>query len=659
MLWLLCAACGKVPVVDVAAGFSLADAAWFEEEETLFVFFRVDAEQGLGPASLIEVTYRTDDEEVPWTPVSNLAQVHTHVEVDCGPKSLCGSSSVRVRKPPRAVAVRLRYHRDGAMTLVARPLTFNVVGRGAAHLARSLLVYGVFDEENTHVQWRARHQFPTLRNEQVQALGLRRRFLISEARHGALGPSNPSNPYGYAFAGACPSTLPTLDWPTLETDERARFEARGLPLSAATSSGVCATSTVFDAVHAFAAPAVGLKNPEVRPAFPSLRSPISENQQLAFLLRPCDRTISEPHLQMQRQRLLLTGAEEVCTESWRDDDFIPGLATRFRRRIDEARQAGQDMVLTLAIHHDETTGAFADSLEQALELVLPFERDKSSPRVSGAFVFDSLARTTKRPALRRLVLWCPALLNIGRLEDIPDEAERSCPLLPDFPDLKLGPFKFSTLPILPTREQYLNFIEKYSDAQSGRMRELKFLAPKRTPVSENVPIGDFGLATFFNNEWIAAAASDSFSYCSAEDSRGSAVVFRVPAAPDPFPLAVLPQVHEMFPQSSYALGLLWDSPFLLRLKYETSIAGAATAFSLTVPFGVSAVTNTTYGSAQWEASEVDLRQALLQCTRFCDHPTFDSSGVYNVGAPFRTSYGAVCYRPKFPVVGEGGFPIDP
>ena len=64
LLGLLGASCSKVPIYDVQASFALADAAWFEEEETLFVFYEVTAEQGLSDRSLIEITYVTDDERV-------------------------------------------------------------------------------------------------------------------------------------------------------------------------------------------------------------------------------------------------------------------------------------------------------------------------------------------------------------------------------------------------------------------------------------------------------------------------------------------------------------------------------------------------------------------------------------------------------------------
>ena len=40
--------CRKVPLFDVNAGFTVADVSWFAEEDTMFVFYNVTAEQGIG-----------------------------------------------------------------------------------------------------------------------------------------------------------------------------------------------------------------------------------------------------------------------------------------------------------------------------------------------------------------------------------------------------------------------------------------------------------------------------------------------------------------------------------------------------------------------------------------------------------------------------------
>ena len=115
----------------------------------------------------------------------------------------------------------------------------------------------------------------------------------------------------------------------------------------------------------------------------------------------------------------------------------------------------------------------------------------------------------------------------------------------------------------------------------------------------------------------------------------------------------------MSPAPQYQLGLFWDFPFLLRLQYEVVIAGAASAYSLTVPFGLSLSSQAYYGANLWQAQSFDLSTVLLQCTRFCNDPTFDSAGVYQVLAPFDRIYQNQCYRPLYPAPGDGGFPLDP
>lgn len=695
--------CQKVPIVDINAFFTLADATWFEEEQTLFVFYRVVAEQGIGPESQIEVSFRTDELEQPFVALKDLPWVHESVPVECGARALCGSASFAVRQVPRDVKLQLRYHRDGALVLdssavpkgpdpepnlfaafgggtevppsqappafsdagepVPRGVNFHVVGQGAAHLSRSLLVYGVFNETNTRVQWRARHQFPALRNEEVQALGLRRWFSVSDRSAGDWEGAPAGNPYGYGITALCPAGFATLPPQTATTSERAVFEEADVPLSTSAFEVVCGRATVTDAVGRFTVAAMAQKNPQVKAAFPALHSPIRTARPLGYLLKPCQRTISTDHLNMQVQRLMLGGEPEICIDDFRRPTFVDELARAFRTRIDQERAQGEDLLLKIAVHHDDTTGALAAAIEKALESALLPERTKSTPRAVGAFVFDTVGHSIASAELRGVVLWCPALIQGADLQQIPAASERNCPLLPDNPDLELGPFSFSGIPILPTREQYLTFIGKYSRDQAGRVDKLTFLTPERATVSENVVLQNgIAVATFFNQEQISAAPTDAFSFC--PDAEATTAVFTIPNAPaqvPPLPISLLPQAHAAFPQSTYGLGLAWDFPFLTRMDYTITLAGAVNAFSLTVPFGVSSQTTSYYGTALWSRSEFPLRDALLQCTRFCDAPTFDSAGVYQVNALFRSAYQQQCYRPVYPVPGAegGGYPRDP
>lgn len=667
---LVATSCEKVPIVDIYARFSLADASWFAEEQTLFIFYRVDAEQGIGPNSQIEVSYRTDVDAIPFTALEALPAVHTHLPVTCGPNTLCGSMSIKVDHQPRTVGIQLRYHRDGKLVLPA-DVNLNIIGFGPSYLSRSLLVYGVFDEQNQLVQWRTRHQFPTLRNAEVAALGLRRGFRINDQAFGDINVPLADNAYAYGATTDCADFTP-LNHAGLTTTDQAIFDQIPLPFEASGSGDVCAKSTVIDAKGAFFTTAFARKNPDAKPPFPSLRSPIRPNTEVGVLLRPCLQTISETHRAMQAQRLLQPN--ELCIDDWQVDGFTNRLVAELRARIEAVRVQGNDMVLSIALHQDDPTGRLAAKVESALAQILPFERDKTTPRVSGAFLFDSVAHAIKTPELRSLALWCPALIQIrdagvdpglldggNDLDTLSSVAARTCPLLPTTPDLLLGPVKFNQLPILPSRAQYLTFIQKYSEAQAGEMTALTFLAPIRTPTSDNVVLGQFGVVSFFNDEQFPAEPTDRFSFCATPDAglASQILAFRSQAMTDPLPLSSLPQFHPLQPQPSYNLGLAWDFPFLLKLSYQSVLGGNLTAFSLSVPFGFKSPQFDTYGGQMWEQMFFDVATVLLKCTRFCDHPTFDGAGVYNVQAPFDPTFQNQCYRPLFPLPDAGGFPYDP
>ncbi|MFT4623603.1 MAG: hypothetical protein ACI8PZ_002259 [Myxococcota bacterium] len=676
-LALVAMACGKVPISDVNAGFLIADAAWFAEEQTLFVFWEVEAEQGLGDPSVIEVRYETDAERHGWARVDAVDTVHLHVPVDCGPNTLCGSTSLAVALEPRNVEVRLRYHEDGELALEPRTV-FNVVGPGAAHSHRSLLVYGVFDETNTYVQWRSRHLFPTLRNEAASRLGLRREFSVANTGYGTPPEFRfANNPYGYG--GACPDGLQPTDLPLIGTSERALFHPVPVPVEASGSPVLCAEATVTDAIGTLTTGAVARRNPEVSSAFPKLRSPVHDGTAVPFFLAPCDREISADHEAMQRQRLELDGLRTTCTDDWTAPGFLDGLVVDLRDAVEAERVRGNDMVLVIGLHQDEP--GLADLVEEALAQVVPGERHRSTPRLAGAFVFDSSTHDLGLDALVPVTLWCPANLA---LDELPNASARSCPTLPDEPELDLGPFSFGFLPILPGRDQYLEFIADFNKRQAGEMLALTYRVPEFATTSDHVDLGEFGVVTFLNGEVITADPDDAFSHCVQDEpdpfvvrstlmqrpavARLVAVGCRQGWLPEDvcavaetglLPVSALPDWHNFVGEDTYEVGVFWDFPFLLRLEYEARVAASVTALGFTVPFGFGSPEETFYGAATWLEEEFSLNRELKQCRRFCDHPTFDGAGVYQIGAPFRESYAHACYVPDFPAPGDSGFPRDP
>ena len=695
--------CGKVRLLPIAPVFSQADAVWFAAEQTLFVFYRVDAQQGLTGLSRVQLSYTTDDEDVDFTDIDVFPTVHTHIPIDCGTQALCGSTSIRVAAEPRNVELRLLYNPEGVANERASNLVYNVVGAGPAPNSRSFVVYGVFADGNELVQWRGRHQFPTVRNARATNLGLRRDFTVRDQRTGAV-PSPPiGNPYGYAIP--CPEGFEATGFPELTTNERAIFNSDRLPVQAGAASGVCAEVSVRDGTGSFTSSAYARKNPEVRNAFPELRSPIREATVLPFFIGPCTRTISEEHEEMQRQRLQMENVPTYCSDEAASPGFRFQLAVDFVDAIQAARPAGNDMVLVIAVHQDDPNVAAA--VEQALSDVLPRERHRSSPRAVGAFVFDSQSRTLSRPGVDKTVLWCPSVIPLSGL---PNASERSCPILPDEFGVIFGPIEVDTLPILPPRDDYLDFIRDFSPRQAGVVENLRFLAPEFPVTSDHRDLDDFGVVTFFNGETISADADDAFSYCPSEEFEPfvarSALMQNpqlaylladycldetTPTPPDSgvsafalppiddlptgyvdssicdavllglLPIDALPEWHSTFSETEYEVGLFWEFPFLTKMDYQAVVAASITAFGVSVPFGFASEDQSLFGAERWDQDTFPLADRLEHCRRFCDHPTFDNAGVYNVRSPFRGTYARGCYEPRFPSPDDEnvGFPIDP
>lgn len=654
----------KVEFIDIGAAFSIADAAWFAEEETLFVFYEAEAAQGFGDETLVELSFTTDDGVVDWTPIDAFATVHPHVAADCGPDRRCGSTSLHVPREPRDVAVRLRYHRDGELTL--DPVTrFNVIGQGPSHTHRSLLVYGVFAEDARSVQWRARHRFPTLRNEEAERLGLRRRFTIDRIRPQPQAPDPDALQNPWLYDAPCATAEP-LDWATVDTTDRAAFSPEQLPAAAFDAPALCARATVQDPTGPFEATAHARKNPEVRPAFPLLRSPIREATPVKYLLAICDRPISAAHRDMQQQRLLMQGIEPICIDDLaapsQADALVDMLLARWRRDLETVRPGGRDMILAAAIHHDDRR--LSATIERAIAAIVADENDRNTPRLAGAFLLDSYPYAITEPTVGASTVWCPSSLDLD-LEDLdptaipPSGVASLVCALPDIPlNFELGPFDLGALPILPSRQQYLDFIATYSEAQAGSMSALTFKAPELPPGAEHLRLPPYALATFFNDEVITADADDAFSYCQTEGEYPG-VVFRPAGTDVPLPIATLPDWHAEAGGGDYPLGLVYDFPYLLEIEYIAVAAIGVTAFGATLPLGIGTDVAQDYGSTVWRTGEFPFARTLTHCRRFCDHPTFDAAGVYQVDDPFAVTYRTACYAPTYPRRGDTGFPRDP
>lgn len=422
--------CSKVPLKRYFPETRVAVSSWFAREQTLFLFWDLSIDEGFADDAVVEISVRTENGETGFRDVQSFPSVHRHSRVKCGSKALCGSQSVAFADRVLSAEMRVRFKRDGRLSDEI-PLVHQSIESGQTAQTLSAALYGVFDQANEVIQWRLRHQIPGLPNAEVRRLGLNRRFKLVPKRYGERLASERQNraipdglgnvnPYAFGFdeTAACPAGY-AAEWAgalPVETEAPARWSDEPVPAEGRTAAVVCAEGQLEAASGEIPVHALALRNPETETAYGQLATSVRPARLLKFLLAPCGRTISEDHLNMQAQRLLMDRTVDVCLERTSQDVMQTRMASAFAAALDAERVSGEDMALLIAFHHDDPSGdgVWHRALKGALESTLEYEQSKSSPRGVGAYVFDSLAAGELPQALSRQVLWCPSVPPPGR-----------------------------------------------------------------------------------------------------------------------------------------------------------------------------------------------------------------------------------------------------
>jgi hypothetical protein len=217
-------------------------------------------------------------------------------------------------------------------------------------------------------------------------------------------------------------------------------------------------------------------------------------------------------------------------------------------------------------------------------------------------------------------------------------------------------------------------VARYGEGAVGETTKITVLAPRRGADARDVVLGSFAadgndlidpfspfsstdIATFFDDEYLTLLPEERLSVCAGQASGN--VVAQAEAAEPAVPLDALPALHVGDPRPRYQLGLRWDGAFYLRFDYRAVLGSATEVVGLTLPLSPSLPGAVSFREELWTAATFDLRDELQKCRRFCDHPTFDSAGIYQVQALFSPAYENDCYAPRFPTPADGGFPDDP
>ena len=380
-----------------------------------------------------------------------------------------------------------------------------------------------------------------------------------------------------------------------------------------------------------------------------LRSPVEDATPIKFYLAPCQRTISASHARMQRQRLILEDIDTYCIDDWQTPDFVERLTRTLRDAVNAERRNGRDMVLAIALHRDES--AIGDLVESAVGAVVTPELTRSTPVGRGICVRQLVPPTGRRvianvglvvpDGTERRPCGHPSVRRLGGVLCLARRSQPGArpfqfgvlPILPDRPsylrfvdrysEREAGNMKrlFYRVPAFTPTSRNINLLDfgvatflnnevfsaeaedAFSYCGEGGLDRVVFrsrqleddvvrqqfcpadgTSPLPLPIPEPSPEPSPG----------TQPGADAGSSPVTSDG-GTAPVDNSTAEPGTcdliqfgfIPIAALPTWHNTFPETLYELGVAWEFSFLIRLEFSSFLAGSVSAFSASVPFGVS------------------------------------------------------------------------
>ncbi len=691
--------CSKVGLIKLEPSLALGQAYWFEEEKTLFVFYRVTREEPFDDLGRVEVNFEGNGDgrktyPGEWDDVSSLAtpeaqvtdsvdpetfwhnavgfkSLHTHLPVDCGTHERCGSLSVNLAHAPDSVKLRYRFHADGIANTTWELPNIQVSGRFFPH---SFFVYGVFDQSNRFTRWQGQHAFPSLSHQEAVALGLRRWFEVDRVAWGVAEKNDPF-PHMSLFGSAedCSGLTALGDEASVHSDDgSARWSKIPLPTAAFDTPEVCSIARFSDGTgkpRQFTA--FARKNPIVSPVKTILNSHSHETQIIRVKLTLCHGAKDQAFEDFQAARLLFTGGEPtICLDE--PNTFDRYFLANQLYKIIKPYTTGEPMSLSLVMPmlHRETRDRAL--LHDEVQAGLAITRAEL-PEIAAVLVYDSVVKTTINPELLTKVVWCPIFLG--------PSVPQACRALPD--KAQLGPINIKLSPLLPTLEGFHGLSDEQrsgseitqltirAPAQSQNLAFELMDRPDANPppefpedpekIQEKLP----HLFSYSTNDGLAVNADQALSYCADGDPYGLLGFkpqyegINPDQAVSASPLMGIGFAHNTAGLDAlYHLGIIWQLPFLLELRYKTKIKGGIGSGKFVIPLGFTPRSDELIGDEVWDFESIDVSQALTKCHEFCNHPVFLENGVYAFRNSWRSKQAVSCYRPHIPVNGEGEHGFD-
>lgn len=656
------AGCTKVPLREHRGHFDLATSHWFENEKTQYIFFSVDGLRDGQAKTTWPAEFEIARESGEFSRLNLSTAVHAHRLVECGVGRICGSFSFKAEKPVDSLALRYRYHVDSPISeSIAVSVSKHRAGAGSE--SQSALVYGVFNGDNSRVQVRVHDNFGSPDSTQIKHYGMTRKFAVESLvlANVPIARLRTFDDGAFHFPSqACDSLLPSAQ---TNTEEFSGVEAwMKTPLSPNDrKDSACFRVKALDqkGVALNQAAALARRNPEFSQGSLSIRTPLQDAQKVPIVFGYCagrpesDGIFSAPFFEYQRFILGMPpyAGVDACFAVGEEDRFARDVERVINQRLAEARaqsQGTRDLFFTVAINARLSSQILEFRKIIALKLAerIRAENGLISPRLVGAFVYDSQAADPEVAGVNQQIVWCPRLEKPGQ-----DESEANCTPRA-IGDVNIGPFNF-LIPMgpFPTLDLFVHYQNKYGD--SGRTREPEFqiraVTTNQNSVSDQA---NDQLFTFFDGHRLELAQGERLRFCRDRDDTNvlDKLVFREGQVRGRSPVINLDQAQSRLDHgqtNTLNVGIRWQSPFIGAFSYRSPIEGKVLKF---IPFSTSVANKQQLGDETWNRPRWDIGALTQKCLRYCEQPFFDEAGIYQLKEIW-TEAGR-CPNPRIPEPNE-------
>lgn len=679
-------ACHKVPLRYEPGVFDLTAAHWFANEKTQYVFFSISGlREEQWPADMMKrFEIAVGDGE--FKKLDPAAAVHVHTVRPCGAGRICGSYSMSLASTSAPEAIYLRYHySENSRLFIEERIDNSWHTSGSKSDAQSVFIYGIFDKDNERVQVRLHHNFGTPNDEQVEQYGLRRRLRISQQRLQVVDPAaikaqRSETGTNFLFpARVCEPVVKGLSGVVDPKDSNLTDELQvidngtwlpGRFVQREDAGGLC-----FQATHLnhkgepIAEPlaAVALRNPLLHEESLSIAAPLRETVKIPLVLAYCARGGSSDDMMstlfLDYQRFILgmgTLPVDTCFTVGEEERFRSDLRRIMQTKINEVRASNPrqfDFIFTVALNHrlNADFKLFHQIVAGELATAIGTEKVKISPRLVGAFVYDSTPYEYMAPGAVTGLVWCPQMppkKREGKEDNTRDNFNSANCIADEGGELDLNVINFR-IPLgpFPTMETYENYYRKYGD--KGLSRNPRFLV-RSVQTNANSVQGSEQLVTFFDGERVNVGKGQGLRACSERDSGSllDSIAIRSRNDTDQ-PVLPLNQAGSLLNLGDIDrvidFGVSWDHAFWGGVSYESPVYGKVMKF---IPLRKTFNGHRAIGDRIWTLEKFDLGPLMQKCVRYCDNPYFDEGGQYQLGETWRDSSGGNCIQAKIPEVDE-------